>query len=303
MANLRLSEVTVLSSTLLIAYFTEDLDPSINSSNIYISLTTNNIGVPIPKILHVEVSSNSLLITTQPMTPYISYTVIFKSSSSINFISASGTSFLLEDNKTSNIQSFLGAEDPSDPIRIFLIDYLKNNIYNLEQGSLIRDIINSQSINISKALYDIKRSQNDNYLSFKVEDEIKTRGAGPFDRLNEEGAYEITRVSTRPSGSLIDTSLSFNNFPREPITLLSSNIINEKLEPGTGSSSFDGLILNTTKQFVSKLTKIKIVYNNGDIFNYDISFSLYTKILPEIFHTLRNLYFIGLNSKNKRNLI
>ncbi len=267
MANLRLIEIKVFDSTTIKARFTEALDPLINSANI--DITTNIPGIPDPKILSVNVVKNILTLVVRPLTPYVTYFVNFHSTSDYTFKSVNG-SFLLEDGNT-NVPSILGPEDPSDSVRDFFLDYLKDNVYNLDNGTIVRDIINSQSSNISQALHDIGQLKNDNYLSIVISDELKVRGSGPFDRLNEEGAYEIIRVGKKVTGANISTSQNFNLFPSGPVTLQATSVLEEKLAAGFGLSTFNGLILTVNNRFVTKLSKIRVAYQDGTSFTYDIN--------------------------------
>ncbi len=267
MANLRLIATKVVDSTTIKARFTESLDSLINTANIEITAITP--GIPDPKVLAVRISNDILVITVRPLTPYGAFFLKFQSTDSFKFKSKKGN-FLLEDGKT-NVPLILGPEDPADPVRDLLTGYLKDNIYNIDSGTLVRDIINSQATNLSQALHDIGQLKNDNYLTVLVENEVKTRGAGPYDRLNEEGAYQIVRVGKKPAGSTVDTSQNFSEFPSGPITLLSVAITNEKLTAGAGSKTFDGLILTVDNRFVTKLTSVRIAYQNGSSVTYDIS--------------------------------
>lgn len=267
MANLRLVAIKAFDSTTIKARFTEALDPLLNVANV--EITANLPGSPNPQVLRVDVTDTVLVITTQPMSPYAAYFVKFQSTDTFRFKSRTGTSFLFEDGIT-NIVMVLGPEDPADPIRDFLTTYLKDNVYNLETGSLVRDIINTQASYLSKALYDIRQAKSDNYLSFTVEDELKTRGAGPYDRLNEEGVYEVMRVGKTRTGTTSSTSFNFDEFPDGPITLLATSITGEQLVAGAGDSTFDGLILTVKNTYVTKLKKVIIAYQLGGTAVYDI---------------------------------
>lgn len=266
MANLRIIEIKVFDSTTIKAKFTESLDPIINVANV--EITANTPGIPNPKVLSVNVKNDVLTITTRPLTPYAAYFVDFHSTENFKFKSIHG-SFLTEDG-TTNVPLILGSEDPADPVRNFLIGYLKDNVYNIDNGTIVRDIINSQSENLSQALHDIGRLKNDNYLTIVISDEAKVRGTGPFDRLNEEGAYEIIRVGKNRADSNLTTSQNFDSFPPGPITLQSIKISEEKLIAGAGSSTFDGLTLTVNKRFVTKLLRVRIAYQNGTSGSYDI---------------------------------
>jgi len=268
MANLRLLKIKVIDSTTIRARFTDDLDPLINTANVVV--TPNIPSVPEPTVLEVEISSADIIITTRPMTPYAAYFVEFRSTLSTKFKSKDGSSFLLEDG-TTNVPLVIGPEDPADPIRTYLIHLLKDNVYNLQTGTIIRDAINSQSKVLTRALYDIRQAKNDNYLTDIVYDELKVRGGGPYDRLQEEGAYEIIRVGRQQAGSTASTSFSFTSFPRGPVTLLATPITNERLTIGSGPGTFDKLILTVNKFPVTKLNSVVFEYASGARAEYDIS--------------------------------
>lgn len=276
MANLRIIEIKVFDSTTIKAKFTEPLDPLINVANV--NIIANTPGVPDPQVVTVTITQDIITLVVRPLTAYAAYFVDFHSNDIFKFKSVNG-SFLTEDG-TTNVPLILGPEDPSDPVRDFLTGYLQNNIYNLDNGTLVRDIVNSQSDNISQALHDVGRLKNDNYLTIVISDEAKVRGAGPFDRLTEEGAYEIIRVGRNIAGSNLSTSQSFTSFPEGPITLQSVPLTGEKLLAGTGSSTFNGLILTVSNRFVTKLNKVTIFYQNGNSAIYDISIFGYQILQP-----------------------
>lgn len=264
MANLRLLEIKTSDSTSIHARFTEELDTLLNTSNVVI--TSHTPGIPDPEVLAISVSKDILSITTQPLTPYAAYFVEFKSTDSAGFKSKRG-SFLLQDGKT-NVPLILGAEEPDNPIRPYLLGYLKDNIYDTDDV-LMRDIINSQSDLISRALYAIRQAKNDNYLTVLVENELKTRGAGPFDRLTEEGAYEVVRVGTSPSGTFLSSSKSFDIFPSGPITLQAVQHV-ETLTVGSGVGTFNKLLLTVSKYPVVKLISLTVAYQGGGSASYNV---------------------------------
>lgn len=269
MANLRLLKIKVSDSTTVVAKFNNELDILINSSNI--KITANLPSIPSSTIFDVSVIQNIIILTTQPLTPYALYTVTFSSTQSNKFKSKDGNDILLE-NGIVNVATILGAEDPDDPVRQFLTNTLTSqDILNLNPNSLARDIINSQANNLSKALYDIKQAKNDNYLNRTILGELHTRGAGPYDRLNEEGAYEILRVSLDIIPKTISGSISFNSMPDGPVTLQAISVVKETLLPGTGIGTFDQLILTAKNIQVTKLNQVTIKYANNNIFNYDIT--------------------------------
>lgn len=267
MATLKASEVKVLSSSKIQATFNLNLDLLINTSNV--SISSNLINVPNPQIFKVSISKNKLTILTSPLFPYAQYFLTFKSSDSVLFKSTNGV-MLVEDDKT-NIFLILGAEDPSNPIRSYLINELKNDPYNLDDRTIVRDIVNANSEFLARSLYDIGQLKNDNYLSRTIVNEVKKRGAGPTDRLLEEGAYEIIKVSKNIDGILTNDYINYNNFPSYPITLQRKKVTLEILSLGDGISTFNGLLLNLANKPITLVKSIIIKYSNSTTYTYNIS--------------------------------
>lgn len=266
MAVLKVLEVKVLESTKIQAKFNLELDPFINTSNI--SIKSNVFNIPNPKVLDVKISKDKLTIKTQPLFPYFQYFITFKSSDLLLFKSLNGA-VLVEDGK-SNVFLILGAEDPSNSFRDFFLFDLKDDPYNLDYGTIVRDIVNVNSDFLANALYDIKELKNDNYLSRIITNELKTRGAGPVDRLLEGGAYEIIKVSKNLDGNLINDSIYFDEFPSGPITLQRKIVSSEKLSPGTSDGNFNGLTLNLKNKPITSVKSIIIQYSDSSKYIYNI---------------------------------
>ncbi len=267
MANLRLLDLKVPDCTTIVGKFTDELHSLLNTSNVTVEAITP--GVPDATVLKVEVLYNLFFVTTRPMTPGASYYVTFKSTNSSQFKSKNGTAHLLNDGST-NKKLIIGAGEPENKIRDELINDLKDGPFNLHKRTLVRDAIDCQAVNLSRALYDIRQAKNDNYLTVEILDEKKIRGAGPFDRLNEEGAYQIIRIAKTQTGATVSNSLSFDEFPGGPISLLTATITNEKLIAGSGESTFNGLTLTVKKNFVSKVTRVLITYSDASTATYDL---------------------------------
>lgn len=267
MANLRLLELVLLDSTTIRARFTEPLSPLINTSSV--TIVSNVPGVIDAEVLELTITNDTMDIKSRPMTPFASYFLTFNTTSSSDFKSVNG-SFLFEDGNT-NAPLILGPEDPDDPIRKFLLNLLKDNVYNLDTGTIVRTIINGQSDFLARALHDIGQAKNDNYLLNIIPDERKVRGGGPYDRLNEEGAFKIVRIGKTQTNATLPGSISFTSFPSEIITLQADIIASETLIAGSGSSTFDRLILTVANRFVTKLVSVSIRYaSDGATAVYDI---------------------------------
>lgn len=254
----------------VLAKFTARLNPRINRNNIRVE--SQSVGVPNAEVLDVKIAENIIRVTTRPMTPNAHYIIKFISTDIIPFTDVNGTDHLFEDDRTNFIQ-ILGAEEPGNPIRDEMILALhEHGIYNLERGTFVRTILNQLATNFAKALYAIRQSKNENYLSITITDERKIRGRGPFDRLNEEGAYEIIRVGKTETNATLNTSFSFDNFPSDPITLQRIQVANEELLAGTEgiSGTFDNLILTLKNKPITKVNEIKIIYEDNSEFIYNI---------------------------------
>lgn len=267
MPNLRLITIKAEDSVTIMTKFTHELNPLINTANVVI--TSNTLGVQDPSVLKLEFNVNVLIITTQPLTPLAAYTITFQSTDSVIFNSINAQATLFEDG-TTNAPLIIGPEDPDDPVRRFLTDFLKYNVYNLDSGTLVRDIINSQSSVLARALHDVGQAKNDNYLQTIISDEHHTRGAGPYDRMREEGAFEVMRVGRQPGATTTSGTISFDLFPAGPITLQSVTVSSESLVAGVGDSTFDSLVLTVANAFVTKLNSVIITYADSSTASYDI---------------------------------
>lgn len=262
MANLRLVSVSVLGSNAISATFSNSLNENINISNVQINSQTP--GVLAPAIISVSVVDNILNITTQPLTPLASYFIIFASSSSQPFSSLNGDAFILNDGIT-NRQLIIAPLDDTNPVQEYFLNFLRDNVYNLDTSSNVYKYLQSLSTVLSKSLYDIRQAKNENYLSFTVKDEAKTRGNGAFDRLNEEGAYEVLRVGKNLTNAQVSSTIQIPSFPDYPVSLLSTNNI-ESLTVNSidkiGEFNINTFTLNVSKRFIIILNSITFIYNS-----------------------------------------
>jgi hypothetical protein len=271
MPNLRIVNINAADSRSIKVKFNVDLSEEINSSNVQI--VSEEVGVPDLLISSVSVVENILIIDTYPQTPYARYKVFFRSTPSVTFVSKDGRSFLIEDNR-SNCVKIIGSENDWDQIRSALVSYIggSNSIYDLTRGTNVRNILNAQSKFLGKALSDIRQTKNANYLELTIRDERKTRRFGPWDRLNQEGAFEVVRVGLEPTNEDRDGVISYDSFPRQPITLQREIIVNERLSFGLGNGTYNDLTLSLNRKPVTKVNSIRIEYENGTIFEYDIRY-------------------------------
>lgn len=272
MANLRLINVSVVSSTDISAKFSANLNEEIDTSNVLIQSQTP--GVLDPNVISASVSGDILNIVCQPLTPLAAYFIVFQSSDESLFNSINGDAVILNDGIT-NRQLITGPLDSNNPVQQYLTNFLLNNVYNLESTSFIYKYIQTLSTILSRSLYDIRQTKNENYLTTTITDELKTRGSGAFDRLNEESAYEVLRVGKTPTGASAPSITNISIFPSYPISLQSTNNTENLLVSLTDKSSsfnINTFTINLSKRFVIIVNSVSFVYNSSlPPYNYDIS--------------------------------
>lgn len=271
MDNLRIINVQVIDSSNIDVTFTDNLVHNLTTSNVSIVSELENI--PNSQVLGISINQATLSINCQPLSQFVSYNLVFQSTPLNPFISINGTARLSEDG-VSNQYLILGPMEPDNPIQDFFTSFFKDNIYDLSDNTLVSQYLKSASTNLARALYDIRQTKNENYLSFAVGDEQHTRGNGPTDRLNNESAYEVSRVGRTVSGTNVNISITLDDFPNYPITLQQQNN-SETLTPNSidevGSFNINTLTLNLNNFPVTKAISIIFTFTTANpIYTYDI---------------------------------
>ena len=270
MANLRISLITVTTSINIVANFTAPLFEDIGVGNV--SITSQTTGVADPDVLFVNVSGSTLNIQTQPLVPYAAYFITFQSTSEVLFKSLNGN-LVIPNDGVSNKQLIIAPAAPDDPVISYLTQFFKNNVYDTIQPSLVSSYIQGLSSVISQGLFSIGQSANENYLSYQITDEQKIRGQGPFDRLNEESAYEVLRVGLTPTGGTATNLTQMASFPNYPVSLIATQYT-DTLTLGSqdlsGVLNLNDLTLNLTQQFTIILNSVVILYSSSQSYTYDI---------------------------------
>jgi hypothetical protein len=272
MENLRIVNVKINSSTSITVSFTDNLTSNLTVSNVLIK--SNTINVPDSQTISISVNKKDLEITSLPLSSFASYYLELKSTNKYPFISINGESKLLEDG-INNKYYFIAPIEPENPIQSNLKNYFKDNIYNIDDDTtVVGSYVRSLSKNLARALYDIRQVKNENYLSTNIVDERIVRGDGPYDRLSEEGAYEIIRVGLTPAGTSAHKKFTLSYAPFYPISLqkesyteiLTPDSINEN-----GKFNINDLILNVNKLPIIKVNSIIFTINSATpIYKYNI---------------------------------
>jgi hypothetical protein len=300
MKNLRILQVNIVDSLNISVIFTETLSNNIKISNIKITSETPNVEDP--NITSIYISYDTLNIGCQPLTPFATYSIEFISTDAVKFKSLNGDAIILEDG-VANKQFILGPIDPSNVINDYLTNYLRDNIYNITDSSTFASkIMQGFSVFMSDALYNIRQAKNENYLSNKIVDERKVRGQGPFDRLSEEGAYEVLRVGKTQTNATAAINKTFSSFPYYPVSLYASNysdLLIPDSQDNIGIFNINSLNITVSKFPVSKLTSVVFTYTdttpdytyNIEKYGYQILDSIYDQEYGFTYYLLNNNQF------------
>ena len=269
MANLRILDINAADSRTVKVRFSAPLATDIGQSNVQI--LSEVVNVPDVEVLSVEVSDDILIVNTLPQTPYARYNTVFQSTNAVKFRSLDNLQFLLEDGRANTIK-ILGAENDFNPTRDNLVTFLggQQSVYNLSRETIVRSVLNQTADLLNKAQADVRQAKAANYLEILVKDELQTRSFGPWDRLNQEGAFEVLRVGAGPTDETIQGIITFDSFPSDPITLQRDIITDENLVLGIGRGTYSDLTLTLKRIPVTKLTGVTIQYGAGGTFVYDI---------------------------------
>jgi hypothetical protein len=240
-------------------------------SNISIDPETPN--VPTSEVLEISVVADTLTITCQPLTEFAAYFITFKSTLSNPFVSLNADAKVFEDG-VSNKYLIIGPMDSDNPVKNFLTNFVRDNIYTDDESAVVNKYIKALSVVLSKSLYDVRQVGNENYLSFDVTDERKVRGSGPFDRLDQESAYQLSRVGYNAATSKVSKTFNIANFPSYPITLqktIGFDSLIYGIDNTVGNFNVHDLVLNLTLSPVTKITSVVFSFSTLDTYVYDIT--------------------------------
>jgi hypothetical protein len=276
MDNLRLVSVNIIDSVTIEVTFTHNLSTSITKSNF--QLLSEAIYTTDSLVTDVSITENVATLTCLPLAEYTPYKLVAKSDS-VKFTSLNNDAILLEDN-IANTYIVVGPTSPENPIRQFCESYLNGSLYDTK-SDLINSYLNSTTDLLSRALYDIRQAKNENYLSKFISDEVKVRGKGPTDRLNEEGSYYVSRVAKTPTGTKSILTRDFTSFPSYPITFnetASSDVLTASNTFERSTFNINELVLSLKDDNVIKLNSLTFSLSSApyvidypiDTFGYQI---------------------------------
>lgn len=271
MENLRIVNVEVKSSQDLTIQFTHNLSSGISVSNI--NVISDTASVPDSSVLSVKIKDNLLFVRCQPLTPFITYSVKALKTINYTFISKDNKASLLQDN-IANVFNVIGPIEKENVFKQLINESLKDGVYNLADNTIVSTIVNSISKNLDVALDAIKDLKNENYVSFDVIDELKERGSGPFDKLNEGSAYEILRVAPRPTNTTSVDTFIFDSKNYRLVSLQETYNSEILLTNSIDSKGFFNILnfnLNLSKNNVIRIKSIIFTLSTSNpIYVYDI---------------------------------
>ena len=267
MGNLRIKRHSVVDTQTLKFYFNADLDSTIGVGNMTIESLSQN--VPDGTVVSLSIDQEELTLNILPLTTFGTYNITFFSTDTASFSGINGD-LLLEDGKT-NVIGIVGPPNPSNDILDSMNRYFLKTPFKIDGGTLIQSTLNASSNELYKARNTINQLRSDNYLSINIENEFHTRGKGPYDRFQNEGVYEVTRMGPTPADYKAKRTTTFSLFPRIPVTLQSVVVLNENVVGGnsTDRGTFNGLTLNMDYDNVIKVTNILIIYSDASTFSYN----------------------------------
>lgn len=280
-SNLRIVNVALISSVEIQTTFTESLTPNLTTDNV--SIISASANVPNAQVISVSITAATLTIGCLAMVPFAAYYIQFISTPTNPFESLNGDARILQDG-VSNQFLIIGPIDPDNPVKDYFVKFFNGNIYNTgDSTSIISQFINAMSTNLARCLYDIRQVQNENYLSFQVVDEQQFRGQGPYDRLYEEGAYEVMRVGLGPTNPASNMEITLADFPDFPVTLQqqqNQEILTPSSNSDNGTFNINNLTLNLSNSPVTQITSI--------VFNLLTSNPIYTYNIETLGYQLQN---------------
>ena len=207
------------------------------------------------EILSVQIDSKSITLNTRPHHSKAYYVLKLLDSASVTFTSINGLP-LINDDLSRDIY-FIGI-DKANQIRDDL-HFKTPAIYNLDD-TVVGSIIGTQADYLLDAQHAIGSLLNDNYISQQVTNEYRVRCAGALDRLANENAYEINRVSLSPSGSSVSSrTIEISNTNIYPINLRQELIESYSIDSTNSISTFNGFLLSLPEKNIIKVISAKLI--------------------------------------------
>jgi hypothetical protein len=215
-------------------------------------------------VIKAVASSSVVSITTSGQKPGYYYMLVINNDKSL----VSQDDDTIVDTKIERTVFFTGFER-YNPVRDSILSRLPRIFLN--DKSIIKDIVSEQA----KSIYSAKRSVgellSDNYIRESTQDEYRVRSSSPLDRLANENAFKITRVSSSETNDVLKfKSIQYGEGLGDRRERIQSTISlqEEDLEQIVYIRDIKENKITLSSNII-KLSSA-IVHSNGNIFEYDI---------------------------------
>jgi len=256
---LRPVSFSAISSTELKITFNKKLSDLITKDNFSIeSIDGSSDGL---EVSSVKIEDNVIILKTRPQTSGNYYLLNLLDLEDIKFKSIDGSGLVNDD--VSRQLYFVGISN-RNPIKDQIYQVLPD-VYSL-QNSNVSNIVDAQAEQLYNAQKTIGQVLSDNYIKQTVVDEVRTRASGATDRLANENAYSIDRVSRTPEGDLLRfKSLQYNQestipenhfFPNFPVSLQQEYVELEEVSTFSENNSFKNFILTLANKNIIAVKEI-----------------------------------------------
>lgn len=243
---MKLIAVTAIALDELEAVFNQPVNPNLTNANFVISPLYGVGNLNIVSITQSLDSSVTIIIHTDTQIPFMLYRVVTSG------VRALTSSAIIETNSVDNIAVFDGFATDS-VILDRMIDSLSPMLANKtkiepttgqEVETFTSKLFRVVSDELSRIEDEIGKTEADYFIGVQVDSEAVTRGRGHYDKLNNIGANEITRVAKEKSSKAIiksDTSSVFFDGDVQLITQSIMGSLTVSLTPSSGYLEVDAL--------------------------------------------------------------
>lgn len=259
--------LSIKSATEIDITFSDNVNELLSIDNF--SIESLNGSISDVTITGLSIDNAIVSLTTRPHVPGGYYLLHLLDATDLIFSDERGRRLI--DDDISRKLFFIGT-DSLNPIRDNILSSF-SNIFNTE-NSLLKNIVSAQSEEFIKAQRAIGQLLSDNYISVSVTDELRTRSNSSFDRLANENAFEVLKVSKQLSGqnikkSTIDYSQEseiarHSVMPEHKISLLETFVSSEEVSLSTSENSFNGFLISLSKQNILKLISVKLIRSSDE---------------------------------------
>ena len=274
---------SIPSSTELKIVFSDSISGLVSKDNFKVeSLSGNTDGL---EVSGVDISDSIVIVKTRPQVAGNYYLLSMLDVDDAPFSSEKGVA-LIRDQVSREI-FFVGIENVN-PVRDRIFDSV-TSFYNLENSN-ISNILKVHSEEIYTAQKDVGEILSDNYISIRVRDELRTRSSGASDRIINENAYEVERVSKDRTGdSLKFGKIDFHStsenprsysLPDCPVSLRQTIILDEEISVDSDGNNFDGFLISLSNKNIIKLLSIKHIGKDEE---YDCDNEIGTEYNVELY--------------------